>query len=159
MKEKTNNDIYHKLESINDLIRVLIRQRKSDKLNLLEDRVKEKARMNKKEVVDFLGCADNWALKLMKRLGNQEGFRFILGNKITKRGSVILFEGHKLRRIQLENLKSLFKDRIKELTFSEIMNKINRDLEFVRELAFDLVGEDKKFQIGGDLSNKLIKID
>jgi len=159
--EVTNKMIYGKLIENTRILESLISYKKSNKGQALENEVRIRKHMNVNQIQTFLGGISRpWALSLMKRLGEQDHFNFILGDKILKRPSVIVYEEEKEKKEQFEKIKELV-DKEKIVTIARIAEFLHLTLEdnlinirrFMRDFIKSESENDSKYFIKDD--NKL----
>lgn len=150
--EITNNQIWDKLTAIELKIDSLHRFKHSDKFNILREEVKIRRRMITTAVMGFLGVSRNWALDRMKKLGEEEHFKFILGDKNTKRTSLILYQEEQAMRSRYKKIIDLV-DQYGEIRFAKICSELKLDLEknldVVRSLAGNIVENENGYYIKG----------
>lgn len=66
--EPTLRDIMEVLQQIKSMLKILLKERSSDKIDLLEDEVKKAGALVTREVERRLNVSTPWALKLMRTL-------------------------------------------------------------------------------------------
>jgi len=148
--EITNEQIYERIGVVEDLVRASVRAGKSDKLRELEIEVKTRSCMKVSEVQTYFGGISRpWALKLMKELGKEPFFKFLLGDKEQKRPSSIL---HNRQESKKETLEKMSKALIasKQLSLSELADLLNLKkyeywLQIIRGYVSDLIESDERF--------------
>lgn len=141
--EITNEQIYEKLINIERMLESQTNYNKSDKFQVLEREVRIRKSMNVTKVQSFLGGISRpWALTLMKKLGKENHFSFILGDKHLKKPSLIVYEEAKVKKEQHDKIKELV-DKEGIVTFAQIGNCLHLSLEEnlinIRQLVRDFI--------------------
>ena len=164
MDPYSSEQIYEKLESIEALLASLVRSQKSNKAQLLEDEVRRRKRMTVNDVQTFLGGISRpWALSLMKHLGENLSFKFIIGDRQLKRPSLIIYDEARLIRERYEKIKAIV-DKEGVVTLASLarqlgFNDLERDFIILKQLVNDFV--DSQFNESGEYYmidvNKLAK--
>jgi len=127
--EVTNKIIYEKLFEITRMLESLISYKNPNKSQALENEIRIRKHMAVNQIQTFLGGISRpHALTLMKRLGEQNNFNFILGDKSSKRPSVIVYEEEKEKKEQFEKIKELV-DKEKIVTIARIAEFLHLTLE------------------------------
>jgi len=127
--EITNEEIYEKLLENSRMLEVLVSYRRTDKARALENEVRLRKVLTVNKIQTFLGGISRpWALRLMKRLGEQEHFSFILGDKILKKPSLIVYEEAKEKREFLKKLK-FFVDQEGVVSLAQIADPFDLTVE------------------------------
>lgn len=145
----------NKLEIVESLLRFLVRQKKSNKLILLEEEVVKKGQIKVSEVENLLGISKTWSLNLMRKLSKQLDFRFLVGDKKFNRPSIVVFAKSQKREGYFKILLSLL-EKNKVVTLADVMKKLNLGLDSAKDLTFDFVNENNKhYQI--EDGNKIVK--
>ena len=141
--EVTNKIIYEKLFEITRMLESLVSYNNPNKSQALENEIRIRKHINVRQVQSFLGKISRpHALTLMKRLGEQNNFNFILGDKSSKRPSVIVYQEAKEKKEQFEKIKELV-DTEKTATIARIAEDLHLTLEDnlinIRELMRDFI--------------------
>ncbi len=148
--------ISYKVKENNDLIRSLIRQRKSNKTGIIQDLVVERGRITTTEVMNHLNCCRAWALEIIKKIGRELDFKFIGGESSRNRPSVLIYTKSNQREKQIEMIKSKLEE-INTLTLNAIMKTLCVDIQNARIIAVDISSQyPDKFKLE---ENKLRKVE
>ena len=138
MDEKDAKDINERLENIEGLMRVLVRQKVSNKSEKLMEEVKTRGRMNTNHVMEFLNTSRNHALNLMKKVAEFPGFVFRVGDKQRRSTSFLVFDENKVIRDQCVFIQDFLKTS-DELPLMALINKFNTDVNDARLMAENFV--------------------
>jgi len=154
-KEFTLKDLMDIMQENNVLLRILVRQKQSNKLQKLMDEVQKKGRMCSRQVDVFLGVSRNWAINLMSKLGEEHGFRFSKGNINQKRSSVVIFDKSLIIKDQNKKIEDLLNSK-ETVTFSDLMSELRMDISELMMVVDDFVNHNKDYQIIDN--NKLVRV-
>ena len=156
--EITNEQIWEILGNIESKIDALHRFNHSNKFNLLIEEVKIRKRMETTTAMSFCGISRPWALNLMKKIGKEEHFQYINGDKALRKSSIIFYNEAQAAKARYEKMKSLVDER-REITFADICFELKlnlqRDLDLIKSIASNLVESEEGYSIKED--NKLCK--
>lgn len=146
MDKSFENLIESRLNNIEGMLRILLKQKYSNKCQSIIDEIIRRGRMSSREIVEFLGISKTWALKLMAKIGNNPDFRFVEGDIKRKRNALLIYSKNENR---LKNL-TLIKNKIEKkkiITFHELMMALKLDINALSELAYDFIAENKEYEI------------
>lgn len=151
--EITNNQIYEKLISLELAIKAMSKVGKSDKIQILEDTIKDMKRIEVGQVQSLLNISRPWALNLMRKIGKENHFTFVQGDMKLKRPTIILYEEEQAKRERYNQLKEFVDDK-KIVTFAQIREYLGIPerygwLESVLSIAEDLTKNEKGYSIQG----------
>jgi hypothetical protein len=146
--EITNELIYEKLVNIERMLESLTIYNKSDKFQILEKEVRITKGMNVNQVQTFLGgISRNWALNLMKKLGKENHFGFVLGDKSLKKPSLIIYEEDKVKKEKHDKIKELV-DKENIVTIAQIAEflhlTLGDNLIIIRKIIKDFIEVEKQ---------------
>ncbi|MEN7982110.1 MAG: hypothetical protein ABFQ65_01540 [Nanoarchaeota archaeon] len=159
--EISNEKIYEKLIGLELQIQALNRANKSNKFQFLEQEVKNLERVEVSKVQSILGGISRpWALNLMKKLGKENHFQFVPGNRQMKRPSLIVYEEAKAKKEKYDKIKS-FVNKNGIVSFAQICEYLNlelndKNLEIIKIIINGLIRTETEYEIEG--GNKLHKI-
>lgn len=131
-REPTHADLDSKLEQILELIKVLIRHKRSDKLDILERELSQKRSLTVKNVMLLLDVTRPHALTLMRRLRDINlNVRFTPGDRQTQKPSMLTFVGG-MEKVRFRKLLALYNrltiDKKRDyVTMGEIMKELGVD--------------------------------
>ncbi len=135
------------LLSLNEGISLLLKQERTDGEERLIKEIKKRQRMETADVTRFLRCTPTWSLKLMKRIGAMEGFRF--HKQPGKRGKCyILFLQSTLIKGILKWTREQF-DRTKTVTTWQLMDQFHLEESEAKTYLKEFVFENKDACVDG----------
>lgn len=154
---KEHKEILDKLNTLIYMNKMLLRQRHSNKIEILETEVMNRPRMKTLEVMNFLGgVRRQTALDIMRELGKTPDFRFDVGNSASKKSSVIIYLKSEIRKKQFKILLEIFSNNnVEEVTINKVMEVFSVDVEIAKLLAYDFVKEYPNFEIQD--GNKIVR--
>jgi hypothetical protein len=156
MEEKKFERIMERFEGIEEMIKVLIRQKMGDKEGKLHDFVRNKGRIDTKGVINFLNITRSHSLTLMKKLGKKPGFTFRVGNMKLQTSSLLMYNQEKILEQQLKSVDDLFTEK-GSVRVRDIMDSLQISKNEAKEIQTEYSKARKNISIAGDEGNMLIK--
>ena len=150
----TLNDIVERLEALEGMIKILVRQKMSNKQEKLMDEVMKKGRFDVKQTMNFLGISRPHALTLMEKLGKQFGFRFRKGDQNTRMPSIILYDKSLILQDQKQRIEQLLNTK-KIVSFFDIMNEFGVEISEVKQIVKIFLDGNDDYEIKE--GNKLVR--
>lgn len=144
-----------KIEQIEQNINVIMNSNNSNKLKLLEDKLKIAKKLDVNAVKKILGCSHPWALELMKKLANSSSFfKFYPGDERLRLPSRIVFLEEIKSKEDLDKIGD-FVFQKKDVNIGEIAKHLKYDFEiyedYIRSLINKLVNEyPEAFRMNGN---------
>lgn len=130
--------IFKMVTEINEKMNILLREKKRNKLEALEEEVVKKGWMDTNQVMKFFNCRRNYAIELLQRLGELPEFTFSPGSaKDQIRARAIYNKSYDVKR--LESIKELFQDNVKIISLKNIMSAYGIELSKAKRLAKNFV--------------------
>ncbi len=161
-KEKIDNKkLYDKLKDIEELLKISLRANSSNKFQLLLSEVQSRKRLNVQQIQTLLGgVSRNWALELMKRLGREKHFKFVVGDVKLQRGSLVIYQEQEAIQENYSKIKKLLQNK-EVVSFADIRNCLGLEnneigFGFTQNIINDFVNENEGYLIQN--RNKLVKI-
>ncbi len=151
---KRLDTIENNQQAIISMLKTLLRQRSSNKVELLETKVKEKLRMKTKEVMVFLGVQRQTALNIMEKLGEIPGFAYFVGDSASKRSSYIVYKKSEIYKKQLGAILDMISEK-GMITFNDIMQAFSIDIGTAKSIANDFIKNHPNFEMKDDI--KIVK--
>jgi len=142
------------LEHIEAMIKILVRQKMSNKAEKLMNEVMIKGRLNTKQVMNYLGISRPHSLTLMEKLGKQIGFKFKNGDPRTRRSSIIVYDESQIIKDQHKRIDKIL-DIKGIVNFRELMNEFGMGVNDIRLIVGDYVNVHKECEIEDE--NKLAR--
>jgi hypothetical protein len=136
--ESFMKEIKEQLENMNGLLKMLIREKMSDKEDKLLREVKKMGRLETKQVMAFLNISRPHAITLMRKVGQKLGFKFVVGDVNQKRPSIIMYSESLILKDQYRKIDELLKAK-GSVTFAEIMKELHLDFKQVKQLVPEYV--------------------
>lgn len=136
-----------------ELLKTLVRQRMSNKLERLHETVKEKTMLDCGQVERMLGCSRPHALTLMRKLAKLPGFRFRVGTQEFHQPSVIVYDVSAAARDQDKQLLALF-EKSASVTLMDIMRSFGVTIREARTLACNFVDAHPEYNLD---ENKIVR--
>lgn len=157
----TNEQIYEKLNGIDTSLQILLRANRSDKIKLLEEETKILRRIEVGKVQTLLGGISRpWALSLMKKLGEESHFEFVIGDKRMKRPSLIIFNEPEATKERYEKIKE-FVDKNKIVSYAQICEylelPLETNLDAIKSIVSNIIENEVGYKI--EEGNKVVKND
>ncbi len=151
----TIKDIVERLDSIETIIRTLVRQKMSNKSERLMDEVTKKGRLNVKQVESLFNISRPWAINLMGKLGKEYGFHFTKGDINKRLPSIITFNESLLIKDQHNKIQELLNTK-GTVRFYDLMQEFGKDITEIKNIVNEFVKDrtDCKIVEG----NKLVKL-
>lgn len=135
-----------RFETMEVLMRHLVRQKLSNKQEKLMDGVIKRGAMSVKQVMDCLNISRTYALTLMERLGKEIGFAFFRGNREMRFPSRIVYDQSKVLKHQYTKIKELFSQK-DYVTFHDLINVFATDLNGAKVIAHTFVSMNNGYGI------------
>ena len=153
--DKRLNGIDERLNTLEGLLRVLVKQRQSNKFEKLMDEAKRKGRLTSRQVGDFLGIKRPYALEHMKGLGKELGFVFRVGDATTP--STITFNESLIVQQQNKEIQKLLSKK-NELTLFDIISYFNVELQEAKIISNNFVDySNGKYILAGNKIMRRVK--
>ena len=156
MLQKSNNEIYEKIECIEGMIITLLRSKQSNNLNRVEDEVKRRGRMTTIQIMDYVNVTRPTALGYMKKLGDKLGFIYRVGDTSKKISGVVVYEKSKVFEMHMQRLEQMF-EQSQVIVFSDIMKSFGLSIQETRDFVYLVCQRSKQYRIKDE--NKLEKIE
>lgn len=142
-----------RFDTLEALIRVLVRQKLSNKAEKLMDEVQRRGRLTTSHVISFLNVSRPHAITLMRKVGEFPGFKCRIGDKTKQYQSVVIYDKSTVIQDQINIIKKLFvKNDI--VTLSQIMEALGMDLENAKQIATHFVSTITEYELQ---ENKIVK--
>jgi hypothetical protein len=155
-----NSDLHERLESIDNrliiieqLLRISVRAKMSDKGSKLLDITREQGRINVKQVMTVINISRTYALTLMRNAEKQPGYKFIKGNNSLRTPSQLIFDADLIIKHQFKKIEELL-TKNDPLPLATIMDALSLDLQEAKLCAERFSETHKNFRL--DI-NKLVR--
>jgi hypothetical protein len=145
MSKYTLDEIGEIVQHNSDILRALLKSKITNKEEKLMSAVKKEGTITVLKVMSLLNISKTHALNLMKKIGVMDGFQFIVGNKVLKRGSLLIFKASKKIQDQNKKLLNLF-EKTKQVKYALIMGLFQIDLNDAKLLAKRFIETYKGFK-------------
>ena len=155
--EEINKNILFIKESIQTqdiLIRTLIKNRLGNKADKLSEEIKRVGNISVSQAMNYLGITRPHALDIMKKIGKQPGYTFMLGSKYFKSPSRIIYNESLIIKHQLVTILEIL-NKQNETTLAEIMSSTGMSLDETKYMCSYLVNENNNYLLK---ENKVIKL-
>ncbi|MGY4884196.1 MAG: hypothetical protein ACP5NZ_01300 [Nanobdellota archaeon] len=137
-----------------------IKLSQNEKIKVLEEHLRIVKSLDVQKVQSMLGCSRNWALDRMRKLARLPYFEFRLGDKYTKRPSLIIFQEQKEKGDKLEKIKKLA-DIKKEVSTGDICVHLGLNpeiyLPFIVSLVNEIVKDSSEYEFVRGINLRKIK--
>jgi hypothetical protein len=153
MTSEHSSAVMEKLDVIESLIRVMVRQKMSNKQEKLMDEVTKRGRFSTQQVMDYVGVSRTQALIYMKNIGKNAGYRFSKGDPKTKMSSALLYNESMVLKDQYQQITNLLKET-KMVTLADLMRLFQMNLQGAKHLAQEYLELHKECELQDD--NKII---
>jgi hypothetical protein len=155
MTEPTNKDIMEGIERLEALVKMGLRQRLSDKKEKLAQEIQRRGRMTSGEVEQFFNTSRNWALKMMRDVGKQPGFRIFPGDIAKKIPSTLIYDRALIVQDQNKAIDLLLAERSR-ISFADVQDELGVDFSRVKQIINEYVTVNPNCRIVD--GNKLEKV-
>lgn len=140
------SEICTRLEVIEGLLRSLVRQRMSNKEELLHDEVKKRGSLAVTKVMGFLNISRTHALTIMRKVGNNPGFNFRKGGQKSDEPSVIGYSESMIVVGRNKKINQLL-DNEKIVPLHVIKTEFGMNLEEAKQTVADYMETNKNCEI------------
>lgn len=149
------DSILEKQQCLESMLKVLMRERISNKQERLMSEIEKVGRMSTHDVMRFLNISRPHAITLMRSVGKQMGYTFRIGDKIKQCPSLVWFDKNELLEFQFKKIDGELVKH-KEIRLYDLMSVLGMSLERVKQITAQYLSKNKG-KVSFDENHNLLK--